>query len=298
MQRVTNEEVIQKALEGRGTVVLLGGIDTGKTTFALALAEAARVQGVPTAYIDADISQSTVGPPTCIGLKYTQDLGEVTRESVAQADDLAFVGAVSPEGHLLPVMSGTGRLVDHARESGAELVVVDTTGYISGYYAELLKYYKMELVQPDAVIGFQRGAELEPVLGTIQRFFPVDVTFLKVATSVLERSAEDRVSERERKLAAYFSGELNRWRLKTTVFMPSLPPAFDLSLLDGLLVGLEDGKGTCPGIGLLEYDRDESVLRMVTPVAESAKGLRLGSLKMTTGGEITGKVELREMFGN
>lgn len=298
MPRVSHLEVVQRLSSTRGTVVLLGGIDTGKTSFGLAMAEAARADGVAVAYIDADVGQSTIGPSTCIGLKYCGELDEVDNESLSAADELAFVGSTSPEGHLLPLMSGTGRLVNHAREAGSELIIVDTTGYVSGFYAQLLKYYKLELIQPDAVVGFQRGEELEPILGVARRFFPAEVTSLKVEQAVLERSVEDRLEERESKLATYFDASLTRWRLKTSVFMPPIPPAIDLAQLDGLVVGLEDGKGTCTGIGLLEHDTEENVLRMVTPVSESAKGLRLGSVRLTTEGKMTGRVTIRTLFGN
>lgn len=295
--RVSQSELVERFASRRGTVVLLGGIDTGKTTFGLAVAEAARSQGLPVAYIDSDIGQSTIGPPTCIGLKFCRDLTSVTSETVQVADELAFVGSTSPEGHLLPQVAGTTRLVDHARRAGAELIIVDTSGMISGVYAEMLKYYKLELMRPEAVVGFQRGGELEPVLGVVSRFLPVEVTSLKVESAVVERSVEERLGYREDRLRSYFQAPLSRWRLKTTIFMPTLPPAVDLARLDGLVVGMEDGKGTCTGIGLLEYDAAENFLRMVSPVTESAKGLRLGSIKITVEGQILGRTSVREIFG-
>ena len=51
-------------------------------------------------------------------------------------------------------------------------------------------------------------------------------------------------------MARYFRGELNRFRIRPTVFMPSLPPLFDLAQLDRLLVGLSDGQGAYTGVGL------------------------------------------------
>lgn len=294
--RVTHEEMVERLVSRPGTIVLLGGVDTGKTTFGLTVAEAARSKGVPVGYIDADIGQSTIGPPTCVGLKLCADLEQVTTETVSVADELGFVGATSPEGHLLPLLTSTTRLVNHAREAGCELVIVDTSGYISGVYAEVLKYYKLELIRPEAVVAFQRGGELVPLLGVIQRFLPVEVAMLRVESEVVERSVEERLAYREGRLAKYLTEPLSRWRVKTTVFMPSLPPLADLSRLDGVVVGLEDGKGTCLGIGLLEYDSEESVLRMVSPVTESAKGLRLGSLKINAQGKMLGKITLRDLF--
>ena len=297
MTRVTQDELIQGLLAKKGTVVLLGGIDTGKTSFGLTLAEAARASGISVGYVDSDIGQSTIGPPTCIGLKLCADLEHVDSESVAVADELGFVGSTSPEGHLLPQVAGTARLVSHARDAGCELVIVDTSGMISGVYAEILKYYKLDLIRPDSIIGFQRGSELDPILGVVSRFFPSEVTGLKVESAVVERSVQERLEAREARLASYFQPPVSRWRVKTTVFMPAIPPETDLSRLDGLVVGLEDGTAKCKGIGLLEYQRDEDVLRMVSSVAESAKGLRLGSMKITTEGKMIGRVTISDLFG-
>lgn len=297
MTRVTQTELTHKLLERPGTIALLGGIDTGKTSFGLSLAEAARVMGHKVAYVDADIGQSTIGPPTCVGLKFCSDLEAVTPEAVAMADELGFVGSTAPEGHLLPLIAGTARLVNHAHQAGCDVVILDTSGLVSGLQAEMLKYHKLDLVRPDWVVGFQRGEELEPILGVVSRFLPAEVTALKVESAIVERSAEERLGAREARLASYFQPPLSRWRIKPTVFMPAIPPETDLAKLEGLVVGLEDGTGTCPGIGLLEYDDDEKVLRMVSSVKEAAKGLRLGSIRITTEGRTTGRVTLAELFG-
>ncbi len=49
----------------------------------------------------------------------------------------------------------TAALVDVARQS-ADLVVIDTTGTISGVVGETLKYHKVELTRPDTVVAIQR----------------------------------------------------------------------------------------------------------------------------------------------
>ena len=296
MARVSQNELIDRLVESCRTIVLLGGIDSGKTSFGLSLAEAARRKGISVAYVDADLDQSTVGPPTCVGLKFCTDLAKVDANSVRQADELGFVGSYSAEGHLIGVVAGTSRLVTHARDAGCRLVIVDTGTLISGTDAELLKFHKLDLVRPDHVIGFQRGEELDPILGVLSRFFSIDVTALKVDGEIAERSAEDRLAARETALASYFKPPLSRWRVKRTVFMPTLAPGTDAQRLDGLLVGLEDGKGRCRGIGLLEYQEEGDVLRMVSSVGTGARGLRLGSVRLTVEGKTIGRYEAEEIF--
>lgn len=298
MARISQSDLIDRLVDSCRTIVLLGGLDSGKTSFGLSLAEAARRKGISTAYVDADLDQSTVGPPTCVGLKFCDSLAQVDSQSVREADELGFVGSYSAEGNLVGLVAATARLVAHARDAGSRLVVVETSTLISGTDAELLKFHKLDLVRPDHVVGFQRGEELDPILGVLSRFFSVDVTALKVDGEIPERSAEDRLGARERALASYFQPPLNRWRVKRTVFMPTLAPDADAKRLDGLLVGLEDGKGRCRGIGLLEYQEEGDVLRMVSSVGTGARGLRLGSVRLTVEGKTIGRFLATEIFSS
>src|SRR3989337_1889086 len=114
--------------------------------------------------------------------------------------------------------------------------------------------------------------------------------------TTLFRSVDERITFREEQFATYFAEGASRWRVKPTVFMPTLPPEFDLALLDALVVGMEDGKGTCVGIGVLEYDAREDILRMVSPVTSGVRGLRLGSIRIDTSGRSRGPVDLKQLF--
>jgi polynucleotide 5'-kinase involved in rRNA processing len=293
-----HEAAYQRLLANPGVVLLLGAIDTGKTSFAIELVRRAEEAGIPSAIVDADIVQSTVGPPTTVGLKLCTGIGEPTRETLRNADGMSFVGSLAPKGHLLPLVTGTAKLVDRAIATGCKLIVVDTTSLVSGIYGQTLKYFKMDLVEPDFVIAFERGGELEPIVGMAQRFTPADVLELGVSPHVVSRSVEERMIFREQQLAAYYAQGTSRWRIKPTVFMPTLPPEFDYALLDGLVVGMEDGKGSCVGIGIIEYESGEDILRMVSPVSEGVKGLRLGSLRIETSGQSKGPVDLRQLLGS
>lgn len=297
----THEEAHAWLLENPGVVFLVGGIDSGKTTFGIELVRRAVSAGIPSAIVDADIVLSTVGPPTTVGLRTVSGAGDLDPESLRRADALGFVGSIVPKGHLLPLTTTTAKLVDRARADGARLIVVDTTSLVSGIYGQTLKFFKMNLVSPDVVVGFERGGELDPIIGTARRFTPAEMIELEVDPAVVPRSAEERVSFRERRFAAYFSdhggSSIPRWRIRPTVFMPTLPPEFDLALLEGLVVGAEDGTGNCSGIGVLEYDQGEDILRMASPVKEGVKGLRLGSLRIDIDGRSRGPVDLRHLFG-
>jgi polynucleotide 5'-hydroxyl-kinase GRC3/NOL9 len=275
-----HDRLVDRAARDAHTVLFVGGLDAGKSTLARAVAAHALSLGRSVAYLDGDLGQKTVGPPGTVGLKRIGSTDDLTFERLATADDLAFVGSTSPQGHLLPLVTGMARLHDRARTDGADLVVIDTSGLVSGIYGQLVKYHKVELLRPDLVVGLQRGEELAPVLGVIERFFSVDVVSLGVHPSVVSTSVEQRAEHRERAMARYFEGELSRFRIRPTVFMPALPPLFELVQLDRLLVGLSDGEGANTGVGYLEYLPEEGALRLISPVADPPKALRLGSVRL------------------
>lgn len=291
------EALVDDAVRTKHTVVLVGGLDTGKTSLSRNVLTAAVEAGRPAALLDADVGQKTVGPPATVTLKMVRSAADLEPGSLAVADEMSFVGSTSAQGHLLPVVAGVARLHRRAKDEGADLVVVDTSGLVSGITGQVLKYHKVELLEPDLVIGLQRGEELLPLLGVIQRFFPTQVVPLGVHPDVVPTTVDRRADNRERAMRAYFSGELHRFRVKPTVFMPALPPLFDVPKLHRMLVGLSNGAGAYTGLGYLEYTEDEGVLRLISPVAAGPKALRLGSVRLDENLRAK-RVDLRNLFGS
>ncbi len=291
-----HDRLVGRAARDAKTVLFIGGLDAGKSTLARATAAYALHVGRAVAYLDADVSQKTVGPPATVGMKHIRSVDDLTFDRLAEADHLGFVGSTSPADHLLPLVGALARLRDRARAEGADLVIVDTGGVVGGISGQLVKYYKVDALEPDLIVGLQRGEELEPVLGVIERFFGIDTVTLPIHPGVEPTSVEDRMAQRERQMSRYFAQELHRFRVKPTVFMPSLPPLFDLKELDRLMVGLSDGSGGFTGVGHLEYVPEDGGLRLISPVAEPPKALRLGSVRLEANYRAK-RVDLRNLFG-
>ena len=254
---------------------------------------AALVTGKRVAFVDADIAESTVGPPTCVGLKLIDDPSDL--DNLDTADQLQFVGSIKTEGLVLQHVVATAALVNQARAE-ADLVVLDTTGTISGVIGQTLKYHKTELCQPDAIVAFQRGQEMGPIVGMLRRFFSSEVEEVRVSATVNPLSPDERSSARTKRFAAALTPPLQPWRVRETVFAPTLPAGLDQARLDAMLVGLQDGAGTCLGLGILE--ENEGVLRVLTNHGEGMRGLRLGSMRIEHDSFAVTPVRLREvMFG-
>jgi polynucleotide 5'-kinase involved in rRNA processing len=289
----TVHQEIARELSQASSVMLIGAIDTGKTTMARRIIQSVLADGRTVGYVDADIGNSTAGPPTCVALRVIKSPADLDR--VYHPDALHFVGSISPERLVLQQVIATAALVEQARQV-SDAVIIDTTGVISGVVGESLKYHKMELCRPDAVVALQRGGELEPVVGMLRRFFGAEVHTVPVEPDVQPSSPDDRVTRRSSLFEAAFAPPLERWRVKPTVFAPTLPSGLDLDRLDGLLVGIHDSEGRCQGLGRLEVD--DGTLRVLTNRGEGMQGLRLGSLRLDLEGFSTRAVNLGEvMFG-
>ncbi len=290
------QSVVDRVAGTASVVMLLGALDSGKSTLGKALGAAGLAAGRVVAYLDADLGRKTVGPPTAVTMRMLHEPADLEPDRLARPDAISFVGATSPQGQLLPLVVGAGRLRGLAQAQGADLVVVDTSGLVSGVYGQILKYHKVELLEPDVVIGLARGEELDPILGIVRRFFPSEVVALPVLPDIRHTSIDERAQYREATFREYFAEPLQRWRVKPTVFMPALPALFDPAQLDRLLVGLSDGQGGSTGIGYLDYSVDDGVMRLISPVAEGPKALKLGSVRLEEDFRIR-RVDLRNLFG-
>ncbi len=281
----------ERILGERGVIMLIGGADTGKTTLSKFLCADGLSTGMTVAYVDADIASATVGPPACVGLRWIERPEDMEQLSVA--DELRFVGSTEPSGVVLPHVVATAGLVDLAR-SKADLVVVDTTSSASGVVGQTLKYHLVELCDPALVIAMQRGREMEPTVGMLQRFLGA-----RIARSLPHEGLAPLgpIEQRSRRIAAFraaLPAPLPRWRAQTGVFAPTLPEEFDLNRLHEMLVGVQDGEGRCMGLGVLEHV--DGHLLVATHHGEAMKGLRLGSLKLNLDSYDTARVRLRQLI--
>lgn len=274
-----------------GVIMVIGDSETGKTHLAKLLAEDAVAAGRTVAFVDGDVGASTVGPAACVGLSVIRDSQDM--ELFHEPDELRFVGSVEPNGVVLPHVVAVASLVDIATQR-ADLVVLDTTNIVSGVVGQTLKYHLAELTKPSLVVALTRGSELEPVIGMLRRFLSVRVAEVPSDDDVV---SADPIARSEARAAAFrrdLGSDPQRWRVQTTVFAPTLPDGFDVSRLDGMLVGVQDEQGRCRGLGVLEHT--EGTVRVATQHGDEMRGLRLGSLRVDLATYATSRVRLRELI--
>ncbi len=181
--------------------MIIGGPDTGKTGLITFLVNQCLQNKRKTAIIDSDIGQSNIGPPTTIGLAMPS-IPEIFLSS-HEMEQGYFVGSTSPRSHLLQTCCGVRKLVDAAYDLGAEIILLDTSGYIEGPAARALKYHKAVLIEPSSILALQRTNELEHILASLDSFGPI----IRMAppVSVQQKNHDIRSIYRETRFKKIFS---------------------------------------------------------------------------------------------
>ncbi len=192
------ERLLGRLLTKRETVVLVGATDSGKTTLARYLIESLVKKRRRAALIDSDIGQSGIGLPGSICMKVFRRSGDLRDFGFER---MSFLGYTNPS-KVIPLMVTVTRRMTAIGRRRAGIVVVDTTGLVSGELGRALKIAKIRAINPTHVVALQREDELEHLLSLIEG---VRIIRLKASAWARTRSSSSRRVYRRTKLQEYFS---------------------------------------------------------------------------------------------
>jgi polynucleotide 5'-hydroxyl-kinase GRC3/NOL9 len=270
----------------KGTVMIIGKSDTGKTTLARYLFHQLCRHCGRVGFLDCDVGQSTLGLPTTMTLMLATPAEEPNFPPRGEAFSY-FIGSNSPRGHMLPTVVGARKLQMKAQEIGAEAIVVDTTGLVDrAAGGGALKHWKIELLQPSTLVSLARGSELEHILWPWRRDRRVRVHELRVSKHVQERDRETRICYREERFRNYFG---KAKALKASIRNTVIFGIEEMS--QGRVLALQDEAGFALALGVAqEYERNSQTLAICTPLTsmEGVSSIRFGTLRLdpATGQEL------------
>lgn len=196
------DSTIQAIVENPGVTMLIGGVDTGKTTFARLLVNAGVEAGIPTAIIDADAGQSEVGPPAAISMAMVEHPVELLKE--LRPRRMYFIGSTTPAGHLLPVVIGIKRMTDEAIARGAQLIVVDTPGLVGGLIGRRLNLYESDLLAPKHIVGIEKKRDLDAILSVLGRIDRHTLHRVQMSSEARSKPRVFRIARRQTQFYEYF----------------------------------------------------------------------------------------------
>jgi polynucleotide 5'-hydroxyl-kinase GRC3/NOL9 len=274
----------------RGVLLVVGAPNTGKSTFAHWLFERLAQSGQSVAFLDGDVGQSVLGPPTTLTLALPsqppapnlQHLHLRQSEVQVQVSLTSwFIGDVSPRGRMLPLVVGAGRLARRALEAGAATIVVDTTGLVDPAHGGVaLKHALVDQLQPAMLFALQQVSELEPILAPLRKLIRPRVVEFPVSDAVRWRGVEARQAYRAGAFRRYFAGAGTiRLSLRGRAIFDGR------AFAPQRLLALQDADGFALALGVVvAHNEARDELHVCTPITgtNAVASLRLGVIGVDT----------------
>lgn len=267
---IIGHKEIKKVLMEGGLIMLVGDVNTGKTTLAHKLFRLGKYYHERVVYLDLDIGQSSTFLPGTMNLNLYKGLRFVRKTY--------FVGKFSPSGIVEDVIKGVSLFRNYLIDIDAKFVVVDTTGYVKGTEALMLKRMKAEILNPSLIIILGRESkDIVQLFEVFNSLFPGRVFRFTPSSKVRIRDAEERREYREGLLRLYFEkGYVRRCKMNEVIFVPGAFLVSDENLsqtLPGRYVGLLEGMFAMECGLIKEVNRDE--IEILTTYRGNLKGIKM-----------------------
>lgn len=254
------QELAARIVSKRGIVLLVGESDCGKSTLARYILAELVGRGLEAALVDADIGQSSLWLPGTVSMACFHTPAELAE---FRPERFAFIGAVSP-ARVIPFLVAETRRLTRLAAQRASVVVVDTTGLVTGNLGLYLKREKIRALNPSLVVAMERHDELSPLLAHLGE---TPFVILNPSPEVRRRSTEARIRFRQAKLAAYFADDGPHFLPLHGIELRRFGRPADrtgLAVPAGTVIGLNHGPDT-RALGVVSEWDEDSVLCVAPP---------------------------------
>jgi hypothetical protein len=181
-------------------------------------------------------------------------------------------------------------MVDKAISYATDLILVDTTGFVSGEAGRELKRKKIDLISPRFILALQKSDELEAILELYKENPLFEIYRLPLSEKVRARSMEERRINRANKFRDYFRDSviqelaIEEVQIEEVLDPSGSPIPLDWALrINGILIGLKDGNDETLALALTRnYVEVKKVVRVSTPLRDiqRVRTIQLSSLKV------------------
>lgn len=250
------EVLFKELVKSKGTAMIMGSTDSGKTTLARYLIHNLISEEIKVCLVDSDVGQSSLCLPGTISMKVfcnEKDLEDFTFER------MCFIGSVNPGKKISSIIDGAKRMSDICREL-SDISLMDTSGLIFGELGKALKIGKIKAVKPGFLFALQRHDELEHILELVK---DIHIHRIKVSHMAKARNREVRIRYRKKKLDDYFNqSDVTEFLLhihEASFFYNNRTFSLKEGLFqDGTLIGLNHDEDTI-ALGIIDYMNDTSI---------------------------------------
>ncbi|MGD9552519.1 MAG: Clp1/GlmU family protein, partial [Candidatus Caldatribacteriota bacterium] len=180
--------------------------DSGKTSFIKILAQYLVRRNRKVGIIDLDIGQSTLGPPGTISMGVLDK--ERLKKKIIPVCYMIFIGSTSPGKCVDRFLARVYYLYCLCQREKVDVLLVDTTGLVTGSVGVYLKCNLIEKINPTIIVALQFGQELEPILEIFKSQSSRQIFRIKPFPNISEKNWIERKKRREKQFKIYFRDSL------------------------------------------------------------------------------------------
>jgi len=149
-------------LEKPATIIVLGAVDSGKTSLCTYLCNKLLYKAKQISVVDGDLGQSDVGPPSTVG--YALVKKPIIDIFNLKAENCYFVGFTAPNKAKDKVIRCLVEIKNKVLEEHVDYIIVNTDGWVDGEDAVEYKVRLIEELAADVAIGIEQNQKLKPIL--------------------------------------------------------------------------------------------------------------------------------------
>jgi polynucleotide 5'-hydroxyl-kinase GRC3/NOL9 len=269
---------VLRALQKKPVIAMvLGKVDSGKTSFCTYLINRLISEKQKVAILDGDLGQSDIGPPCTVAYAFvTKPVTDLFR---LKAENAFFVGATSPSEAVNKTIKGITLIKAEILDKAPDFIIVNTDGWVEGEEAVKCKSRLAEELNPDVIFCIQQRDELAPLHVALEKFRKTTVDSPLTAK---QRSREKRRNLRELGYIKYLTDtKVKSLPLKQLIIEEQNVVPIRQAEEEGLLLGLYDSQRKFLGIGILrEVDYVRKTLKVLTSVSAKPSRIILGKVRL------------------
>lgn len=271
---------------GKGTTMIIGPSDVGKSTLCTYVMNALINRRRNVRVLDADIGQADIGPPTTIA----SSTPTMPRPSLAhlEPERMFFVGHNTPSFVQSQVLRGIKRMLS---SDCTGMTIINTDGWVHDSAAILYKNSLISTINPDILVVIGPRNSLNPILQTTKNY-PIIV---ESSRAILPRTRVERKEIRRSGYQRFLTDSTShtlklddvRLQLRRSIQQGISKGNLDLS---NLLVGFLNDRGFLDQIGILET-MTHSSLTVCSRAIHQPVTIEFGYVKLAIDGSELGFVE-------
>ena len=270
-------EVLKRINKKPVIAMILGKVDSGKTSFCTYLINRLISEKQKVAILDGDLGQSDIGPPCTVAYAFVAK--PVTDLYGLKAENAFFVGVTSPSEAVNKTIKGMALMKAEILDKTPDFIIINTDGWVEGEEAAEYKSRLATELNPDVIFCFQQKDELAPLLVALEKFRKI---MIDSPLAVRQRSREKRKSLRELSYIKYLKGaKVKSLPSNLLAIEEESAAVIGQGKEEGLLLGFYDNHRKFLGIGILrEFDCRRKTLKVFTSVTAKPAGIVFGKVRL------------------